>query len=506
MQDKKISDAIVLCTLNAKYIHAAFGLRYLKANMGTLSDQTTIVEFTIHDHPLEMAEKLLAHNPTILGFGVYIWNVQETLALMKTIRSVAPQITLVLGGPEVSYEYERQDIVAFADYLVTGEGEITFPNLCSQILNNTPPPKKVHFGVLPTVTDLVLPYSLYTDEDVRNRVMYVEASRGCPFKCQFCLSSLDKKVRNFDLDRLLTAFDDLIVRGATQFKFVDRTFNLKVNTSIAILEYFLQKLEAVPNLFLHFEMVPDRFPVELREYVTKFPAGQIQFEIGIQTFNPEVASRIQRRQNYAALDDNLLFLQQTGVHLHTDLIIGLPGETMDSFAQGFNKLLQMSVEEIQVGILKRLHGAPIAMHSDNFKQVYSPNPPYEILENSVLSFTDLARLRRFARYWNIIGNSGRFPHTLQLFVTQPSAFHTFLGFSDWLYDTCGRTTKISYNNMLQYLQTYWETVFHRDITDILSSDYQHTTGKTHTPRFLNQQQHKSTKNTSLQARQARHRT
>src|SRR6056300_1566951 len=117
MQDKKISNAIVLCTLNAKYIHAAFGLRYLKANMGTLSDQTTIVEFTIHDHPLEMAEKLLAHNPTILGFGVYIWNVQETLALMKTIRSVAPQITLVLGGPEVSYEYERQDIVAFADYL-----------------------------------------------------------------------------------------------------------------------------------------------------------------------------------------------------------------------------------------------------------------------------------------------------------------------------------------------------------------------------------------------------
>ena len=271
--------------------------------------------------------------------------------------------------------------------------------------------------------------------------MYVEASRGCPFKCQFCLSSLDKKVRNFDLEKLFAAFDDLIARGAKQFKFVDRTFNLKVKTSITILEYFLDKLITVPDLFLHFEMVPDRFPVELREYVAQFPAGQIQFEIGIQTFNPEVAGRIQRRQNYQALEDNLKFLHTAGVHLHTDLIIGLPGEDMISFARGFDYLLSLGAQEIQVGILKRLNGAPIAIHTNEWKHVYSPMPPYEILQTSVLSFDDIARLRRFARYWNIIGNSGRFVHFLGLIKEQDSPFYEFLSLSDWLFSTTGRTHK-----------------------------------------------------------------
>ena len=505
MQIKTEHSSIVLCTLNAKYIHSAFGLRYLKANMGQLNEQTTLVEFTIHDHILEMTEKLLSHNPTILGFGVYIWNVRETLALMKTIRTISPNTILVIGGPEVSHEWQKQEIVEIADYLITGEAEVTFPKLCQSILMNDQPEAKVHYGVLPVVTDLVLPYSLYTDEDVQHRVMYVEASRGCPFKCQFCLSSLDKKVRNFDLSTLLVAFDDLIARGATQFKFVDRTFNLKVKTSIAILEYFLTKLEEVPTLFLHFEMIPDRFPLELRDYVTRFPKGQIQFEIGIQTFNPDVAARIQRRQNYTSLDDNIEFLRPTGVHLHTDLIIGLPGETVESFAKGFDKLVHMGVEEIQVGILKRLNGAPIAMHSKDFEQVYSPNPPYEILANSVLSFTTLARLRRFARYWNIIGNSGRFQSTLLLFLEQESPFYTFLDFSDWLYDVCGRTTKISYNKMLQYLQQFWTEVFKSDITPTLSLDYQRTTGKHHTPRFLmTTEPEKVKRSQSLQSRQRRH--
>ena len=500
---------IILCTLNAKYIHAAFGLRYLLANMGSLRDQTSIVEFTIHDHPLEMAEKLLKRNPVILGFGVYIWNVNETLNLIQIIRAIAPDVTIVIGGPEVSHEWEGQPIVEAVDFLVTGEGEVTFPQLCVQLLSEQPPERKVHHGTLPDVTTLELPYTLYTDEDVQNRVMYVEASRGCPFKCQFCLSSLDKKVRNFDLDRLLQAFDDLIDRGATQFKFVDRTFNLKVNTSIAILQYFLDKLKTAPNLFLHFEMVPDRFPVELRDYVTQFPDGQIQFEIGIQTFNPEVAGRIQRRQNYSALEDNIRFLSDTGVHLHTDLIIGLPGETMSSFADGFNRLVNMRVEEIQVGILKRLNGAPIAMHSESFKQVYAPTPPYEILQNDVLSFNDLARLRRFARYWNIVGNSGRFVHTLDLFLACESPFEAFLTFSDWLYAACGRTTKISYNKMLQYLQQFWLETNQKDYTNILSLDYQRTTGKPHTPRFLLQpintpSLNNNSNSSTLNARQQRH--
>ena len=495
---------ILLCTLNAKYIHASFGLRYLKANMEALESITNIHEFTIHDDPIQMLEWILQAQPSIVGFGVYIWNVQQTEALIALIKQVRPDIQIVIGGPEVSHEWKGQSIVEQADFLVTGEAEVTLPKLCAQILDGIRPEKKVWYGELPKVSELVLPYHLYTDHDVQSRIMYVEASRGCPFKCQFCLSSLDKKVRNFNLDTLFASFDDLIERGARQFKFVDRTFNLKVKTSIAILEYFLDKLNNTPDLFLHFEMVPDRFPVELREYVARFPAGQIQFEIGIQTFNPEVAGRIQRRQNYTALEDNLQFLHGTGVHLHTDLIIGLPGEDIESFARGFDYLLSLGAQEIQVGILKRLNGAPIAMHSEEWKHVYSPHPPYEILQTAVLSFDELARLRRFARYWNIIGNSGRFVHTLELFKVEPSPFRTFLELSDWLFSTIGRTHKISYKNMLKYLRDFWKHQKSRDIVDTVVKDYQRTTGKEHRPHFLEEQTVAKQKVTSHATRQTRH--
>ncbi len=503
---------ILLCTLNAKYIHAAFGLRYLKANMGSLEEHTNIHEFTIHDDPIQMLEWILLAQPKIVGFGIYIWNVDQTIKLISLLKVARPDITIIIGGPEVSHEWKGQRIVELADYLVTGEGEVTLPKLCSEILatdGNAPPTKKIWFGELPVVTDLVLPYHLYTDHDVQSRIMYVEASRGCPFKCQFCLSSIDKKVRNFDLDTLFAAFDDLIVRGAKQFKFVDRTFNLKVATSIAILEYFLDKLTTVPDLFLHFEMIPDRFPVQLRQYVVQFPKGQIQFEIGIQTFNPEVAGRIQRRQNYEALEDNLQFLHETGVHLHTDLIIGLPGEDMSSFASGFDYLISLGAQEIQVGILKRLNGAPIAIHTNDWKHVYSPVPPYEILETLVLSFEELARLRRFARYWNIIGNSGRFFHFLNLIKEQSSPFYEFLSLSDWLFSTTGRTHKISYNNMLEYLRTYWYSKHSETILPLLIADYQRSTGKNHTPRFLQEQTSslkKGKTKKSLTSRQTRHHT
>ena len=502
---------ILLCTLNAKYIHAAFGLRYLKANMGALESSTNIHEFTIHDDPIQMLEWILQANPKIVGFGIYIWNVEQTTKLISLLKTARPNITIIIGGPEVSHEWQGQQIVELADHLITGEGEVTLPKLCSKILGNDrdePSKKKIWFGELPVVKDLKLPYHLYTDHDVQSRIMYVEASRGCPFKCQFCLSSLDKKVRNFDLDALFAAFDDLIDRGAKQFKFVDRTFNLKVKTSISILEYFLDKLTIVPDLFLHFEMIPDRFPVELRSYVARFPKGQIQFEIGIQTFNPEVAGRIQRRQNYKALKDNLQFLHTTGVHLHTDLIIGLPGEDLASFARGFDYLLSLGAQEIQVGILKRLNGAPIAVHTNDWKHVYSPVPPYEILETSVLSFTELARLRRFARYWNIIGNSGRFVHFLTLIKEKDSPFYEFLSLSDWLFSTTGRTHKISYNKMLEHLKEYWYSVHDKSILSLLVNDYQRSTGKQHIPHFLQNQEslpHSKKKNKgTLTSRQARH--
>ena len=475
---------ILLCTLNAKYIHSAFGLRYLYANLQELQSQACILEYTINDDLVQITEDLLSKAPKIIGFSVYIWNVEQTERLVAMVKKLAPNCIVVLGGPEVSHEYNEQSIVTLADYVITGEGETAFVELCRAILQQTPRTNKILFGGLPEVSQLQLPYQFYSDTDIAHRVIYVEASRGCPFKCQFCLSSLDTKVRDFPLEKFLQEMQTLLDRGARHFKFVDRTFNLKVKTSTAILQFFLDNIPIYPDIFLHFEMVPDRFPTELQAYVQQFPLGSMQFEIGIQTFNVDVASRIERRQDYPAVDRNIQFLQQTGVHLHTDLIIGLPGEDMESFATGFNHLLSLGVEEIQVGILKRLRGTKIAMHTTDFQQIYTAQPPYEVLANSHIPFMEMNRLKRFARYWTIIGNSGRFQQSLSHFTKQASPFHAFLQFSDWLFTTCNRTNNISYNNMLQYIGRYWSIEHQTDVYASLIQDYQQNTGKNHIPKFL----------------------
>ena len=266
---------------------------------------------------------------------------------------------------------------------------------------------------LPDFSQIVLPYDFYTADDIAHRIIYVEASRGCPFTCEFCLSSLDIPVRQVPLPALLGQLQRLLDRGVKQFKFVDRTFNLNAGVSKTILEFLLDRYQ--PGYFFHFEMVPDRLPEALREVIAKFPPGALQFEVGVQTFNEEVSRRISRRQDYQKLEDNFRFLRkETGVHIHADLIAGLPGETLESFAAGFDRLIALGPQEIQVGILKRLRGTPIARHDAEWQMIYNPYPPYEILQNRLIDFSAMQRLRRFARYWDLVGNSGNFVETTPL--------------------------------------------------------------------------------------------
>jgi radical SAM superfamily enzyme YgiQ (UPF0313 family) len=432
---------IVLATLNAKFIHASFGLRYLLANLGELRPRAALAEFTIHERPLDVAERLLAHEPRIVGLGVYIWNVAPTTELVALLKKLRPGLVVVLGGPEVSHETDAQEIVRLADYTITGEGDLAFARLSRAILAGERPAEKIIAAPLPALADLALPYDEYTDADIAHRLIYVEASRGCPFECEFCLSSLDLPVRQFPLAPFLAALDRLLARGVQHFKFVDRTFNLNLAVSRSILEFFLARLR--PGLFLHFEMIPDRLPPALRELIAKFPAGMLQFEVGIQTFDPEVAARISRRQDYGRLEENFRFLrEQTGVHVHADLIAGLPGETLASFAAGFDRLVAMRPQEIQVGILKRLRGTPIVRHDAEWGVVWSPLPPYELLQNRLLDFATMQRLRRFARDWDLVGNSGNFVETLPLFWRDEengaSPFAEFMRFSDWFHAREGR--------------------------------------------------------------------
>jgi radical SAM superfamily enzyme YgiQ (UPF0313 family) len=445
---------ILLSTLNARYIHAAVGLRYLYANLGELQQDARILEFEAAQPAREIVEALVAHEPHIVGFGVYIWNVERTHEVISLLKKIRPDVVVVIGGPEVSFEYEGQPIVALSDYLITGEADVAFAHLCRQVLSGNRPTERVINAPLPDLNAIELPYRYYSESDLAHRVIYVEVSRGCPFTCEFCLSSIDIPVRQFSHERVLEELDTLYARGARTFKFVDRTFNLNIKTSLSILSFFLERM--VPGMFVHFEMVPDRFPPALRDIVQRFPPGSLQLEIGVQSLNPETGKLISRRQDVPKLLDNLRFLrQETSAHLHVDLIVGLPGENLESFGRGFDTLVACNPQEIQVGILKKLRGTPIVRHVEQFKLCFSDFPPYEILSTRDVSFEELQRMGRFARYWDLVANSGNFVEGRALLLgTDASPFVAFMRFSDWLFKQVGRRAGINLKALTELLFTF----------------------------------------------------
>jgi len=477
--------AIVLSTLNAKYIHASLGLRYLLANLARhggdgLREQAVLREFTIARPVADIVAALLAelgdaagNTPQIVGFGVYIWNVGPTTEVVRQLKQARPDLTIVLGGPEVSHEWAGQEIVQLADYLITGWGDVSFAKLCRALVDGETPPAKVIAGEQPALDQIDLPYGEYSADDLAHRLLYVEASRGCPFKCEFCLSALDKTAWAFDQPRFLAALDDLYRRGARHFKFVDRTFNLKIDNSLTILQFFLDRL--TPELFLHFEVVPDHLPERLQAMIVRFPPGVLQFEIGIQSFNPEVQQRISRRQDNARTCANLAWLvEHSHAHLHADLIFGLPGETVTSFAEGFDRLYALQPHEIQLGVLKRLRGTPIARHSAAFGMIYDEKPPYTVQQTAVVDASEMLKFARLARYWELLANSGRFPKTLPLLLAGPSPFTVFAQFSDWLWKRTEKTSGLSPENLVDHLFAYLTGVIDlptEDVRQTLLTDY-----------------------------------
>lgn len=478
--------AILLTTLNARYTHSALGLRYLYANMHELQPDTTIIEFTMNEQIQSIAEGLLLHSPRIIGIGVYIWNAAQSAELIQTIKKVSPDTIIILGGPEAGYLPHHVDFTK-ADYIISGEGEVAFYELCRELLNPVssvrPEPvegqtfmvrpahhermeRSPHFikAPLPDLKSIHLPYSAYNDEDVSHRYIYVEASRGCPFECEFCLSSIDEKVRNFPLDELLEEFEILWQRGVRSFKFIDRTFNLNMSFANRILDFFLSK---EPPYFAHFEVIPDHFPEVLKEKIALFPSGSLQLEIGIQTLDPLIAKGINRPLKLEKIYENIRFLEQeTSAHMHLDLIVGLPGESIEGFGRNLDKLVSLSSCEIQIGILKNLSGTTLSRHDKTHGMIYSDTPPYDILQNNLLSFTEIQKMKRFARFWDIFYNSGSFDKTVKLLWT-PSlipyqvqddktlpVFTSFYAFSLWIYTQTLSTWKISLERQIALIHAY----------------------------------------------------
>jgi radical SAM superfamily enzyme YgiQ (UPF0313 family) len=479
------SSSILLVAVNARYAHASFGARYLLANLGDLQEQAQLLEFDLKVQPRVAVEKILEQNPRIVAIGCYIWNIDLVTRLAALLKTLRPDIKLVLGGPEVSYETEVQEIFQYADHVICGEGEKEFPILCQKLLNATASPKIIYAEPV-DLAQITLPYELYSSEDLAHRVLYVEASRDCPFRCEYCMSSLDATVRYIPEEPFFAALKQLVQRGARRFKFVDRTFNLDMDRALRILDFFQQHF--VEGMHVHFELVPDRFPEPLFQAVCALPPDLLQFEIGIQTFNSDVAKRIERPLDVQCVEKNLRRLRkETTAHLHVDLIAGLPGEDLESFETGFNRLLALRPQEIQLGILKRLRGTAISRHTQKWKMVYSPHAPYEILQTAQISFSEMQRVSRFARYWELVVNSGRFPQSAPLIWKEAaSPFSAFMAWSDWLYARTQATAHLHFLRLMRLLLEY--LVKERNlpkslVIPYLRADYQ-AGGRPDLPAFL----------------------
>ena len=441
---------IILSTFNARYSHSSFSLRYLYANLHELQESSKILEFVIKTDIETTAEKILELSPKIVGLSVYIWNANETSELIKIIKKVSPKTIIVLGGPEVSYEPFRVDL-DLADFIIKGEGEVQFYELCKKILANDLPSERILPPIMVDLKSIHLPYEYYDETDIAHRHIYIEISRGCPYLCEFCISSLDNKVRYFDLDIMLSEIEKLWQKGIRNFKFVDRTFNLNMKYATKLLDYFLSKEE---QYFLHFEVIPDNFPERLLKKLEAFPKGTLQLEVGIQTLTPRIADNISRPLNLERIEHNIRYLaQNTTAHMHLDLILGLPGQTLDDIKNDLNHLMTFSSSEVQVGILKKLSGTAIKRHDDIYKMIYSDMPPYDVLSTATLDFSTMQKLKRFARFWDIYYNSGNFNHSIKL-LFDGDVYTNFMSFSQYVYTINEATFKISLDRAGEFLFDY----------------------------------------------------
>lgn len=437
---------VLVSTLNAKFIHTSLALRYLKAFCEKDFD-VEITEYTIKDPVMNVVSDIYQKAPDVLGFSCYIWNIEETITIIKMIKKIRPDLLIMLGGPEVSYDTEYwMNRIPEVDFIVMGEGEETFHQLLTEISTT----RKYHFVyglayrkgeeivLMPgrpklKLDDIPSPHRFAEDvPSLANRVVYFETSRGCPFSCQFCLSSIEVGVRYFDMERTKSDLLYLIDSGAKLIKFVDRTFNIKRDYAMEIFEFLIANHRGT---VFQFEITADIMRPEVLDYLAEnAPPGTFRFEIGVQSTNDTTNDLVQRRQNFFKLSRTVSKVKNSlKIDQHLDLIAGLPEEDYYSFRKTFNDVFELGPEELQLGFLKMLRGTGMRNDAHKYGYVYMDHAPYEILGNDILPFTDLIRIKRvedvLEKYWN----AHRMDHTVKYLIAKEfdSAFDFFQEFGDF---------------------------------------------------------------------------
>ena len=422
---------VILAALNAKYIHSNLALRYLsRFQNNNQKHHVETMEFTINQRLDFIAEELFRKQPNVVLFSCYIWNVEMLRQLCPILKKIMPDCVIGFGGPEVSYESEtflRENPAV--DFVMRGEGELVFTKYLEHLDAGNP----ATLGEIESLTyrqgdeifstpqmhpmDLALLPFPYEDDfsDVQNQIIYYESSRGCPYHCGYCLSSVENGVRFVPLDKVLPDLQKFLDKNVPQVKFIDRTFNCKKSHAMAIWKYLHEHDNGVTNF--HFEITADLIDQETIDFLKTVRKGLFQFEIGVQSTNPQTIRAINRNVDFAALSEIVRQIKDGGnIHHHLDLIAGLPYEDYDSFGRSFNDVYALHPEQLQLGFLKVLKGSMLHQKQKEFEIVYHDTAPYEVLTTHELPYADTLRLKYVEEMVETYYNSGRFLHTLAYLV------------------------------------------------------------------------------------------
>jgi radical SAM superfamily enzyme YgiQ (UPF0313 family) len=492
----------LLTTLNSKYIHSALSIRYLKEFCKDIAD-ISLMEFTINQNIDYIAGEIYKKKPDIIGFSTYIWNLEQTLRVCEILKLISPNIKIILGGPEVSFDSE--DIMKenwFIDFIISGEGEIPFRQLLlaifdgdrdfssvkgltyregEEIIKNPPGSLLKNLDMIPS------PY-VEIDKSLEKKIVYYESSRGCPFNCQFCLSSTIKGVRYFSLERVKEDLQRLMDMKVKQVKFVDRTFNANKKYAMEIMEFIMDK--DPENTNFHFEVTAHLIDRDMLQLIKKAKPGLFQFEIGVQSTNEKTIEAIGRTTDFDKLREVCKEIKSyKNIHQHLDLIAGLPYEGYESFKKSFNDVYEIKPEKIQLGFLKLLKGSGLRKEKDKYGFKFLDVPPYEVLETNYIKYDEMLRLKGIEDLVEKYYNEEYFNTTISYLVENKydTAFDFFEDFLEfWEYKGYH---KLSHSRDRLY-EILWEFCNYKGleeldvINEIIKFDYLFNNQNYNMPEFI----------------------
>ena len=443
---------ILLTAINAKYIHsnpAVYSLRAYACRYGgsRYEEEIRIAEYTINQPVDEILMDIYERRPDILCISCYLWNISYVEQLIREIPKVLPETKIWLGGPEVSYNArEMLDGYPGLAGVMCGEGEQIFLELLETYAAGNEPEEILTAREALDLSSI--PFIYEHIEDFDNRIVYYESSRGCPFSCSYCLSSIDKCLRFRDPDLVRRELQFFIDHEVPQVKFVDRTFNCRHDHAMAVWSYIKEHDRGITNF--HFEVAADLLNDEEIALIRSMRPGLIQLEIGVQSTNPDTVREIRRRMDLAKVEKNVAAVREArNVHQHLDLIAGLPYEDYDSFARSFDRVYAMKPDQLQLGFLKVLKGSLMHEKTEEYGLVYQDRPPYEVLSTKWLSYSSVIRLKKIEEMVEVYYNSGQFRNTMeQLEQAYASSFEMYGALADY-YEKNG-LFRLSHSRIARY--------------------------------------------------------